>query len=71
MLCEFTEFHTGYKLHLTQREGDILELGTPSPTFSAFGAKGTALITEVDPGTRDAICWNWPVSVLYMKYTQH
>lgn len=56
MLCEFTELYTGYKLHLTQGAGDILALGTPSPTFSAVGAKGTALITEVDAGTRDAIC---------------
>lgn len=59
-----------FKLLLTQRAGDIQAFGTP-PTFLAVGAKGTALITEVDASTRDAICWSWPVSVLYMKYTQH
>lgn len=56
MLCEFTEFHSGYKLHLTQGAGDFQALRTPSPTFSAVAVKGTALITEVDTGTRDAIC---------------
>lgn len=49
----------------TFRHSELLQL------FQLVGAKRASLITEVDAGTRDAICWSWPVSVLYMKYTQH
>lgn len=58
------------KLLLTQGMDDNHEFEALSPTFSVVGAKGTALITEMDAGTRDAICWSWPVSALYIKYTQ-
>lgn len=59
----------GLKLLLTQGGGDIQGFWAPSPTFSATGAKGAALITEVATGTRDAIYRSWPVLALHMKYS--
>lgn len=61
----------GLKLLLTLGVGDIQGFLAPSPTFSEVGAKGAALITKVAAGTRDAICWRWPVLALYMRYSHH